>query len=291
MRQVCNTVMKKLPLQVKFRIWVNDVDRFSFYFFLFFSSFVFGNLFPSISLTHIFSTSLQPFRFFLGFLGPLWAISIQILHQIWCKTVSRILLISSQNEDASSIQPSLPQAQQSWVSRGIKVTAPTELRGLRQAKLDRVDSEIVYTVAGKADTEIGGRFRDLKPGNSASAKIITTQQATNHLVEKPDLVSPWASLSSAEAIVFELPNFLSAAAAVCLYEFFSYLEHRLLGVPRSTKLMQVRLSKAELEASIDQVEVSSVAGSLMPSRPSFACSAELSSHGSVDGPSAAHLRD
>jgi hypothetical protein len=235
--------MKKLPLQVKFRIWVNDVDRFSFYFFLFFSSFVFGNLFPSISLTHILTTSIQPFRFFLGFLGPLWAISIQIFHQIWYKTVSRILLISSQNEDAASIQPSLPQAQQGWISRGI--TPPAELRGLRQSKLDRVD------------TEIGGRFRDLKPENSVSAKIITTQQTTNHLVEKPDLVRPWAS------IVFELPNFLSAAAAVCLYELFSYLEHSLLVVPRST---QVRLSKAELEASIDQVEVSSVAGSLMSSK-------------------------
>ena len=207
--------MKKLPLQVKFRVF-KDVDRFSFYFFLFFSSFVFGNLFPSISLTYMLSplvqTSLQPFRFLLG---PLWAISV------------RLFLTSSQNQETSTAL-----GQESWQAALLPLTPMNQILPLTSG--EALSSAEATNFSGAKNTKnfLLRGFRDLKPENLASAQRITTQQATNHLLEKP--AESWAS------DVFQFPNFLSAAAAVCLYEFFSHLEYRLLGVPGikpSTKFM------------------------------------------------------
>ena len=239
--------MKKLPLQGKFRV-CNNVDRFSFYFFLFFSSFVFGNLFPSISLTYILSplvqTSLQPFRFLLG---PLWAMSV------------RFFLTHSQNQTTATAL-----GQDTWQAALLPLTPMNQIRPLEALSM----SGQRHQSSQKPETtnEIGAEkiknfwlrgFRDLKPKNLAAVQQITTQHLRTHLLEKP--AESWAS------DIFQPPNFLSAALAVCLYEFFSYAEHRLLGVPRIkpsmkfmspsalTKLTERLRPRKPQETSMDQV--------------------------------------
>lgn len=242
--------MKKLPLQGKFRVF-NNVDRFSFYFFLFFSSFVFGNLFPSISLTYILSplmqTSLQPFRFLLG---PLWAISV------------RLFLTRSQNQTTATAL-----GQDTWQAAKLPLMPMNQIRPLTENEELSMSAQRKQSCQKPEGTnEIGAEniknfwlrgFRDLKPKNSAAAQHITTQHVSTHLPEKP--AESWAS------DIFQPPNFLSAALAVCLYEFFSYAEHRLLGVPRikpstkfmgrfaSTKLTERLRSRKPQETSMDQV--------------------------------------
>jgi hypothetical protein len=237
--------MKKLPLQGKFRVF-NNVDRFSFYFFLFFSSFVFGNLFPSISLTYILSpfvqTSLQPFRFLLG---PLWAISV------------RFFLTHSQSQTtATALGQDTSQAAKLPLTPMNQIRPLEGMSGQRQQSWQKPETTNEIGAEKRKNFWLRG-FRDLKPKNSAAVQQITTQHMRTHLLEKP--AESWAS------DIFQPPNFLSAALAVCLYEFFSYLEHRLLGVARiktstkfmspsaSTKLTERLRPRKPQETSMDQV--------------------------------------
>ena len=185
--------MKKLPQKVRFRIW--DEIGFSFYFFLFFSSFVFGNLFP------ILSTSIQPFRFLLS---SLLAVSGSIFAAI-LQTVSRFSNPHRQNEELSETT-----AKAETLSAQMRAS-PAQLANMNTgppALLSQKKSKVFFS------------FRDLKPETSFSSSTVNCSQAPQH---------PQARASEAGSAIpfnsFELPNFLSAAAAVCLYEFFSTVEN------------------------------------------------------------------
>ena len=185
--------MKKLPQKVRFRIW--DEIGLSFYFFLFFSSFVFGNLFP------ILSTSIQPFRFLLSSLLAVSGSSFAAILQ----TVSRFSNPHRQNEELSE-----PTAKAETLSAQMRAS-PAKLANMNTgppALLSQKKSKVFFS------------FRDLKPENSFSSSTVNCSQAPQH---------PQARASFAGSAIpfdsFELPNFLSAAAAVCLYEFFSTVEN------------------------------------------------------------------